>query len=64
MLTRQLPPSALERATQPLDLRVRAINREVPPAVALVPGVQGPTTVPADEQVELMLSPGAATSGW
>jgi hypothetical protein len=34
MLTRQLPPSALERATQPLDLRVRAINREVPPAVA------------------------------
>ncbi len=34
MLTRQLPPSALERATQPLDLRVRAINREVPPGVA------------------------------
>jgi serine/threonine-protein kinase len=34
MLTRQLPPSALERATQPLDLRVRAINRDVPPAVA------------------------------
>jgi hypothetical protein len=34
MLTRQLPPSALERATQPLDLHVRAINREVPPAVA------------------------------
>jgi hypothetical protein len=34
MLTRQLPPSALERVTQPLDLRVRAINREVPPAVA------------------------------
>jgi len=34
MLTRQLPPSALERATQPVDLRVRAINREVPPAVA------------------------------
>jgi hypothetical protein len=34
LLTRQLPPSALERATQPLDLRVRAINREVPPAVA------------------------------
>jgi serine/threonine protein kinase len=34
MLTRQLPPSALERAAQPQDLRVRAINREVPPAVA------------------------------
>jgi hypothetical protein len=34
MLTRQLPPSALERATQPLELRVRAINREVPPDVA------------------------------
>jgi hypothetical protein len=34
MLTRQLPPSALERIAQPQDLRVRVINREVPPAVA------------------------------
>src|SRR6185503_8061413 len=34
MLTRQLPPSALERITQPQDLRVRVVNREVPPAVA------------------------------
>src|SRR6266545_7957142 len=34
MLTRQLPPSALERAASPQDLKVRAVNREVPPAVA------------------------------
>jgi hypothetical protein len=34
LLTRQLPPSAPERVAQPQELRVRAINREVPPAVA------------------------------
>ena len=34
LLTRQLPPSALERATNPQDLKVRAINREVPAPVA------------------------------
>ncbi len=34
LLTRQLPPSALERAASPQDLKVRAVNREVPPAVA------------------------------
>ncbi|MBK9712012.1 MAG: serine/threonine protein kinase [Kouleothrix sp.] len=34
LLTRQLPPSALERVSHPQELRVRAINREVPPALA------------------------------
>jgi hypothetical protein len=34
LLTRQLPPSALERVAHPQELRVRMFNREVPPAVA------------------------------
>ncbi len=34
LLTRQLPPSAPERVASPQDLRVRAINRTVPPGVA------------------------------
>src|SRR5215212_6010067 len=34
LLTRQLPPSALERVANPQDLKVRAINRAVPAPVA------------------------------
>jgi hypothetical protein len=34
LLTRQLPPSAPERIANPQELRVRAINRDVPPGVA------------------------------
>lgn len=34
LLTRQLPPSALERVAQPAELKIRATNRAVPPQVA------------------------------
>jgi serine/threonine-protein kinase len=34
LLTRQLPPSALERVSNPQDLKVRALNRGVPAPVA------------------------------
>jgi hypothetical protein len=34
LLTRQLPPSALERAANSQDLKIRTVNREVPPIVA------------------------------
>ena len=34
LLTRQLPPSALERVAQPTELKIRALNRAVPAAVA------------------------------
>ncbi|MFN8476656.1 MAG: hypothetical protein U0074_02360 [Kouleothrix sp.] len=32
LLTRQLPPSALERVAQPAELKIRALNRAVPAA--------------------------------
>ncbi len=34
LLTRQLPPSALERVAQPADLKIRAVNRAVPAGLA------------------------------
>jgi len=34
LLTRQLPPSALERVSNPQDLKIRALNRAVPAPVA------------------------------
>lgn len=34
LLTRELPPSALERVAQPQDLKIRALNRAVPAPVA------------------------------
>lgn len=34
LLTRHVPPSALERVAQPSDLKIRAINRAVPAPVA------------------------------
>jgi hypothetical protein len=34
LLTRRLPPSALERVANPSELKIRAANCEVPPAVA------------------------------
>ncbi|MFN8500820.1 protein kinase domain-containing protein [Kouleothrix sp.] len=34
LLTRQLPPSALERVAQPAELKIRAINRAVPAPIA------------------------------
>lgn len=34
LLTRNLPPSAPERIANPQDVRIRAVNREVPPGIA------------------------------
>lgn len=34
LLTRQLPPSAPERAARPQKLSIRALNREIPPDIA------------------------------
>ena len=59
-----LPVLEITLRTTTAMAALEAIAKEVPEAVVFSPGGHGPTTVPAVSHVELMSTPGAATSGW